>query len=99
MCTELNERYERAGEHSLNKILTRDETLGYYYALPRIIWRRVDGKMPAGRARMLENKSLHVEQAMPGDEGIYIRGAENDVGTASARASLTVHCKFVHVVA
>lgn len=61
---------------------------------PRILWRRDDGKMPVGRAHILEDKSLRVEQTVPDDEGIYICDAENDVGTVSARASLTVHCEY-----
>lgn len=62
---------------------------------PRILWRKDDGKMPIGRAHILEDKSLSIERATPQDEGIYICDAENDVGTISARASLTVHCKFL----
>ncbi|KAG8254706.1 Roundabout 1 [Homalodisca vitripennis] len=58
---------------------------------PRILWRRDDGKMPVGRAHILEDKSLRIEHTVPDDEGIYICDAENDVGTVSSRASLIVH--------
>ncbi|XP_054285498.1 roundabout homolog 2-like [Macrosteles quadrilineatus] len=58
---------------------------------PRILWRRDDGRMPVGRAHILEDKSLRIDSTVPEDEGIYICDAENDVGTVSARASLIVH--------
>lgn len=51
--------------------------------------------MPIGRAHILDDKSLRIEHVTPEDEGLYICDAENLVGTISARASLTVHCKFL----
>lgn len=50
--------------------------------------------MPVGRARILEDKSLGIMNVEPSDEGVYICDAQNDVGSISARATLTVHCKF-----
>uniref|UniRef100_A0A8D8SYU1 Roundabout homolog 2 n=1 Tax=Cacopsylla melanoneura TaxID=428564 RepID=A0A8D8SYU1_9HEMI len=58
---------------------------------PTILWRRDDGKMPIGRARILDDKSLRIENVGPQDEGLYICDAENLVGSISSRASLTVH--------
>ncbi|XP_023708253.1 protein sax-3 isoform X3 [Cryptotermes secundus] len=58
---------------------------------PNILWRRDDGKMPIGRAQILDDKSLRIENVEPVDEGLYICDAENLVGSVSARASLTVH--------
>nr|CAD7430496.1 unnamed protein product [Timema monikensis] len=58
---------------------------------PNILWRRDDGKMPIGRAQILDDKSLRIEHVNPEDEGLYICDAENVVGSVSARASLTVH--------
>ncbi|XP_068086117.1 protein sax-3 [Anabrus simplex] len=58
---------------------------------PNILWRRDDGKMPIGRAQILDDKSLRIEHITPADEGLYICDAENVVGSVSARASLTVH--------
>ncbi|XP_069684562.1 roundabout homolog 2 isoform X2 [Periplaneta americana] len=58
---------------------------------PNILWRRDDGKMPIGRAQILDDKSLRIENVEPADEGLYICDAENLVGSVSARASLTVH--------
>lgn len=60
---------------------------------PNILWRRDDGKMPIGRAQILDDKSLRIENVEPVDEGLYICDAENLVGSVSARASLTVHCE------
>lgn len=61
---------------------------------PNILWRRDDGKMPIGRAQILDDKSLRIENVEPVDEGLYICDAENLVGSLSARASLTVHCEY-----
>ncbi|RZF37233.1 hypothetical protein LSTR_LSTR016306, partial [Laodelphax striatellus] len=60
---------------------------------PKILWRRDAGKMPIGRAHILDDKSLRIERVTPQDEGLYICDAENVVGSVSARASLTVHCE------
>jgi Immunoglobulin I-set domain. len=60
---------------------------------PNILWRRDDGKMPIGRAQILDDRSLRIENVESADEGLYICDAENLVGSVSARASLTVHCK------
>lgn len=61
---------------------------------PKLLWRRDDGKMPIGRAHILDDKALRIERVTPEDEGLYICNAENDVGAISARASLTVHGAF-----
>ncbi|XP_046384505.1 roundabout homolog 2-like isoform X2 [Ischnura elegans] len=58
---------------------------------PEILWRRGDGKMPVGRARVLTDKSLRIERVSPEDEGVYICDAENIVGAVSASAALAVH--------
>lgn len=60
---------------------------------PTVLWRREDGKMPIGRARILDNKSLLIDNVQTSDEGLYICEAENLVGSISARASLVVNCK------
>lgn len=62
--------------------------------LPDILWRRNDGKMPIGRAHILDDKSLRIERVIPEDQGTYICDAENEVGAISASAVLTVHCKY-----
>lgn len=61
---------------------------------PEILWRRHDGKMPIGRARIMANKSLHIDKVTIQDKGTYICDAENSVGAISASATLIVHCKF-----
>jgi len=65
---------------------------------PEILWRRSDGKMPIGRAHILEDKSLHIERVNPQDQGTYICEAENGVGTISASATLTVHCEYCNLL-
>ncbi|XP_012531725.1 roundabout homolog 2 [Monomorium pharaonis] len=62
---------------------------------PEILWRRSDGKMPIGRAHILNDKSLHIERVNPQDQGTYICDAENSVGAISASATLTVHSRPV----
>lgn len=61
---------------------------------PKILWRRDDGEMPVGRAQILDDKSLSIENVSLEDEGIYICDADNLVGSISVRTSLTVHCKL-----
>lgn len=65
---------------------------------PNVLWRREDGKMPIGRARIADDKSLIIENVQPSDEGIYICTAENLVGTITAKASLVVNCEFPNFV-
>lgn len=60
---------------------------------PNVLWRREDGKMPIGRARILDDKSLLIDNVQTSDEGLYICDAENLVGSISARASLVVNCE------
>lgn len=60
---------------------------------PEILWRRNDGKMPIGRAHILDDKSLRIERVTSQDQGTYICDVENGVGAISATATLTVHCK------
>lgn len=61
---------------------------------PEILWRRHDGKMPVGRGRIMDDKSLRIERVNSEDQGTYICEAENGVGTISANATLTVHCEY-----
>lgn len=61
---------------------------------PNVLWRREDGKMPIGRARILDDKSLLIDSVQTSDEGLYICDAENLVGSVTARASLVVNCKL-----
>lgn len=59
---------------------------------PNVLSRREDGKMPIGRARILDDKSLQIDNVQTSDEGLYICDAENLIGTLTARASLVVMC-------
>lgn len=61
---------------------------------PTVLWRREDGKMPIGRARILDDKSLLIDAVQTSDEGVYICEAKNLVGNVKEQASLTVHGKF-----
>lgn len=63
---------------------------------PRVLWRRDDGRLPVGRARVLEDRSLRIEHVQPTDGGVYVCEAENDVGSVSVKASLTVHGNNSH---
>ncbi|XP_077483590.1 roundabout homolog 2-like isoform X2 [Amblyomma americanum] len=60
---------------------------------PTVTWRRQDGKMPVGRAYVPEDKTLHIKNVVPADEGTYICESENIVGSVSASATLTVHSR------
>jgi hypothetical protein len=59
--------------------------------MPVIVWRKKDGKMPLGRAQILESKGLRVDRVIPSDEGEYVCQAKNPAGTIEASARLTVH--------
>lgn len=61
---------------------------------PEILWRRSDGRMPIGRANILDDKSLRIERVTTDDQGTYICDADNSVGAISANATLTVHCEY-----
>lgn len=63
---------------------------------PSVLWRREDGKMPIGRARILDNKSLLIDNVQTSDEGLYICVAENLVGSITTKASLVVNCKWIY---
>lgn len=65
---------------------------------PTIIWLRQDGKMPIGRAQILNDKSLRIEHVTPSDEGLYICEADNPVGRVSASATLIVHSRPTFLV-
>ncbi|RZC39870.1 roundabout -like 2 [Asbolus verrucosus] len=59
--------------------------------IPNVLWGREDGKIPVGRARILDDKSLLIDNVQTQDEGLYICTAENLVGTITAKASLVVN--------
>jgi hypothetical protein len=63
--------------------------------VPDVFWRRTaaGGNMPLSRVHILEDRSLRVEAVIPEDEGEYSCQADNAVGTVTASATLTVHCK------
>ncbi|XP_022900690.1 roundabout homolog 2-like [Onthophagus taurus] len=64
---------------------------------PTVLWSREDGKMPIGRARIRDDKSLLIENVQPADEGVYICEAKNLVGTIKEQASLVVNSQPVFI--
>ncbi|KAL3274304.1 hypothetical protein HHI36_015709 [Cryptolaemus montrouzieri] len=63
--------------------------------LPDVLWRRnaAGGTMPLGRVRVLEDRTLRLEQISILDQGKYICEADNFAGSVTASAILTVHAK------
>ena len=58
---------------------------------PHVVWRRLDGALPAGRARSTESRTgLRIERVQASDSGRYVCEVENSVGATSATAVLTV---------
>ncbi|XP_047739528.1 protein sax-3 isoform X2 [Hyalella azteca] len=58
---------------------------------PHVTWRRHDGRMPVGRARLVdEDHALTIVSLQTSDDGEYYCQAENEVATVVARARLTV---------
>ncbi|XP_047470913.1 protein sax-3-like [Penaeus chinensis] len=56
---------------------------------PTVTWRRLDGKMPLGRA-MIEDQRLVLDHVAAADSGVYVCEVESEAGIAAARATLTV---------
>ncbi|ENN71106.1 hypothetical protein YQE_12039, partial [Dendroctonus ponderosae] len=60
---------------------------------PDVLWRRQapGGTMPLGRVRVLENRTLRLEDVTLLDQGRYTCDVDNFAGVLSASAVLTVH--------
>lgn len=61
--------------------------------VPDVLWRRTapGGTMPLGRVRVLEDRTLRLEQVTLLDQGRYTCDADNFAGAVSASSLLTVH--------
>ncbi|XP_063636176.1 roundabout homolog 2-like [Cydia splendana] len=61
--------------------------------LPDVLWRRTagGGNMPLGRVKVLDDRSLRLDNVILEDEGEYSCEAENSVGAVSATGYLTVY--------
>ncbi|XP_064082156.1 roundabout homolog 3-like [Macrobrachium nipponense] len=57
--------------------------------VPDITWRRLDGKIPLGRATVEDNK-LILQNVATADSGTYVCEAENEAGTSTSIAILKV---------
>lgn len=68
--------------------------------LPDVLWRRSagGGNMPLGRVKVLDDRSLRLEDVTIADEGEYTCEADNSVGAVSASGNLTVYGKGVVIV-
>lgn len=66
--------------------------------LPDVLWRRTagGGNMPLGRVKVLDDRSLRLDNVILGDEGEYACEADNSVGAVSASGYLTVYGMFQH---
>ncbi|GIY92241.1 roundabout homolog 2 [Caerostris extrusa] len=60
---------------------------------PSVIWRKINGKLPIGRAELSDDRSLIVKNVTVADEGTYICEAENLVGSITSEVTLTVHSR------
>uniref|UniRef100_A0A6P7FXH9 Roundabout homolog 1-like n=1 Tax=Diabrotica virgifera virgifera TaxID=50390 RepID=A0A6P7FXH9_DIAVI len=61
--------------------------------IPDVLWRRTapGGTMPLGRVRVLEDRTLRLEQITLLDQGRYFCDADNFAGAITASALLIVH--------
>ncbi|XP_050733217.1 roundabout homolog 2-like isoform X2 [Eriocheir sinensis] len=57
---------------------------------PTVVWRRVGGRIPVGRVRVLRDRGLRVAPLRPEDSGVYLCKATNKASEITANASLTV---------
>ena len=56
------------------------------------VWHREDSTLPPSAASAVNSRGvLSIEAASPRDEGIYVCEAQNEAGTISVSASLSVH--------
>ncbi|XP_065426671.1 roundabout homolog 4 isoform X2 [Chrysemys picta bellii] len=58
--------------------------------LPKVWWHKEHGELPWGRHEVDEENTLRIHYVTTFDSGRYICTAQNQVGTASAKASLAV---------
>ncbi|XP_043389803.1 roundabout homolog 4 isoform X4 [Chelonia mydas] len=58
--------------------------------MPKVWWRKEPGELPWGRYEVDEENTLRIHYVTTLDSGRYICTAQNQVGTISAQASLTV---------
>lgn len=58
---------------------------------PDIIWKKLEGQIPAERIQILADKSLKIHNVQVADEGIYVCRLDNPFGWQEAQAVLTVH--------
>ncbi|XP_052243255.1 roundabout homolog 1-like isoform X2 [Dreissena polymorpha] len=56
----------------------------------KVQWSKQDGTISFGRARILADHTLRIEQVEPEDEGVYVCSAENAAGSTKASARLFV---------
>lgn len=62
--------------------------------LPDVLWRRTAGIMPLGRIKVLDDRSLRIDDVTIADEGEYTCEADNSVGSVTASGYLTVYGEF-----
>lgn len=66
--------------------------------IPDVLWRRTagNGNMPVNRVKVLDDRSLKINNVDLSDEGEYTCEADNSVGAVSASGYLTVYGKSVY---
>ena len=64
-----------------------------FHLFLKVIWRRVKGRMPVGRAAVLKGRGLRVSPLRLEDTGVYVCEASNKASSISANATLDVHSK------
>ncbi|XP_069989686.1 roundabout homolog 3-like [Penaeus vannamei] len=57
---------------------------------PSITWRKVGGRIPLGRMRVVRDRGLRVSPLRPDDAGVYLCKAANRAAAITANATLTV---------
>ncbi|XP_063592498.1 roundabout homolog 2-like [Penaeus indicus] len=60
---------------------------------PSITWRKVGGRIPLGRMRVVRDRGLRVLPLRPDDAGVYLCKAANRAAAITANATLTVLSK------
>lgn len=59
--------------------------------LPIVTWHRENGKLPEGRARILLDNTLRIEDTRPEDQGRYVCKGHNEGGNVTIAVKLHIY--------
>jgi hypothetical protein len=78
----------------INKLIIKYLNFSFQLAgdpTPTVTWHRENGNLPDGRARVLLDNTLRIEDTRPEDQGRYICKGYNEGGNVTIDARLYVY--------